>query len=542
MMWVKIIDQMKARGIVPKAVLYARFSSDNQRDESIDAQIRAMTNFCRENEVVVMEHYCDRARSATTDDRPEFLRMINESKHKQFNIVLVHKLDRFARNRYDSSRYRNQLKKNGVALVSVLENFDDSPESVIMESLLEGMAEYYSKNLSREVTKGHHENALQCKHNGGRPPFGFKVNPSTQLYEIAEDEANAVRFIFQSFDEGKSYDFIIRELNRLGFRTRDGNPFGKNLLNEMLKNEKYKGVYIYNRRASKDADGKYNSHLNKFEDEIVRIADGMPRIISDELFESVNKIICSRKRLKTYRGKKHTYLLTGKIFCGKCGGAYSGGSRRSGKKNKTEYSSYTCSTKRRYSGISCKNKEIRKEYIEEYVLREILRVVLSDEKIPILVKKYQDYYARKISSADDELNALRNSIKDTEGKIRNLVSVIANTGSTALITALSEQENEKARLESELAIAESNLKTQVLTEKQITEAYKSARDLFLEGSIETKRQLINLYLDKVLVYENYVEVYINALPLYIREKLIKKYRNTSENTGIADFIGRGDGT
>ena len=168
--------------------------------------------------------------------------------------------------------------------------------------------------------------------------------------------------------------------------------------------------------------------------------------------------------------------------------------------------------------------------------------MLSDEKIPILVKKYQDYYARKISSADDELNALRNSIKDTEGKIRNLVSVIANTGSTALITALSEQENEKARLESELAIAESNLKTQVLTEKQITEAYKSARDLFLEGSIETKRQLINLYLDKVLVYENYVEVYINALPLYIREKLIKKYRNTSENTGIADFIGRGDGT
>ncbi len=144
----KIIEQMKARGIVPKAVLYARFSSDNQRDESIDAQIRAMTKFCRENEVIVMEHYCDRARSATTDDRPEFLRMINDSKQRQFNIVLVHKLDRFARNRYDSSRYRNQLKKNGVLLVSVLENFDDSPESIIMESLLEGMAEYYSKNLS----------------------------------------------------------------------------------------------------------------------------------------------------------------------------------------------------------------------------------------------------------------------------------------------------------------------------------------------------------------------------------------------------------
>lgn len=536
----KIIEQMKARGIVPKAVLYARFSSDNQRDESIDAQIRAMTKFCRENEVIVMEHYCDRARSATTDDRPEFLRMINDSKQRQFNIVLVHKLDRFARNRYDSSRYRNQLKKNGVLLVSVLENFDDSPESIIMESLLEGMAEYYSKNLSREVTKGHHENALQCKHNGGRPPFGFRVNPETQLYEIDEDEANAVRFIFQSFDEGKSYDYIINELNRLGFKTRDGNPFGKNLIHEMLKNEKYRGVYIYNRRAAKGPDGKFNSHQNKFDDEIVRIQDGMPRIVSDELFESVNRILCSRKRLKNYSGKKHTYLLTGKIFCGNCGSAYSGGTRRSGKKNKTEYSSYTCSTKHRYSGIKCKNKEIRREYIEDYVLREILRVVLSDEKIPTLVKKYQDYYAMKLGGADGELNTLRSRIKEAECKIKNLVSVIASTGSTALLSALTEQESEKARLESELVIAESNLRASVLTEEEITAAYKNAKELFLEGSVEAKRQLISLYLDKVLVFDDYVEVYLNALPLYIREKLIKKYRNPSENTQIAEIFGRGD--
>ncbi len=536
----KIIEQMKARGIVPKAVLYARFSSDNQRDESIDAQIRAMTKFCRENEVIVMEHYFDRARSATTDDRPEFLRMINDSKQRQFNIVLVHKLDRFARNRYDSSRYRNQLKKNGVLLVSVLENFDDSPESIIMESLLEGMAEYYSKNLSREVTKGHHENALQCKHNGGRPPFGFRVNPETQLYEIDEDEANAVRFIFQSFDEGKSYDYIINELNRLGYKTRDGNPFGKNLIHEMLKNEKYRGVYIYNRRAAKGPDGKFNSHQNKFDDEIVRIQDGMPRIVSDELFESVNRILCSRKRLKNYSGKKHTYLLTGKIFCGNCGSAYSGGTRRSGKKNKTEYSSYTCSTKHRYSGIKCKNKEIRREYIEDYVLREILRVVLSDEKIPTLVKKYQDYYAMKLGGSDGELNTLRSRIKEAECKIKNLVSVIASTGSTALLSALTEQESEKARLESELAIAESNLRASVLTEEEITAAYKNARELFLEGSVEAKRQLISLYLDKVLVFDDYVEVYLNALPLYIREKLIKKYRNPSKNTQIAEIFGRGD--
>ena len=166
MMLVKIIEQMKMRGVVPKAVLYARFSSDNQRDESIDAQLRAMTKFCQDNEVVMVGEYVDRAKSATTDDRPEFLRMISDAEQKNFNIVLVHKLDRFARNRFDSSNYRNKLKKQNVSLVSVLENLDDSPESIIMESLLDGMAEYYSKNLAREVRKGNNENALQCKNNG----------------------------------------------------------------------------------------------------------------------------------------------------------------------------------------------------------------------------------------------------------------------------------------------------------------------------------------------------------------------------------------
>ncbi|MBP1547027.1 MAG: recombinase family protein, partial [Oscillospiraceae bacterium] len=296
---------------MPKAVLYARFSSDNQRDESIDAQLRAMTKFCQDNEVVMVGEYVDRAKSATTDDRPEFLRMISDAEQKNFNIVLVHKLDRFARNRFDSSNYRNKLKKQNVSLVSVLENLDDSPESIIMESLLDGMAEYYSKNLAREVRKGHNENALQCKHNGGRPPFGFKVNPETQCYEIDENEAEAVRYIFNSISEGKSYNAVIADLNTKGFRTRSGNLFGKNSLYDMLHNEKYKGVYIYNRRAAKDADGKFNSRLNKFDDEIIRIEGGMPRIIDDELFESVNKIITSRKRLKSYGGSTQKYLLTG---------------------------------------------------------------------------------------------------------------------------------------------------------------------------------------------------------------------------------------
>lgn len=134
-----------------RVALYARFSSDNQRSESIDAQIRAMTAYCQHHHYIIVDTYIDEAKSATTDRRPDFQRMIEDSKKGIFDIVLVHKLDRFARNRYDSAVYKRELKKNGVSVYSVLENLDNSPESIMMESVLEGMAEYYSQNLGREV-------------------------------------------------------------------------------------------------------------------------------------------------------------------------------------------------------------------------------------------------------------------------------------------------------------------------------------------------------------------------------------------------------
>jgi len=253
---VTALEKMKSRGVIPKAALYARFSSDNQREESIDAQIRAMRDYCQRNGMVIVRKYCDRARSATTDDRPEFLTMIADSKKCEFNFVVVHKLDRFSRSRYDSAYYKRELKKNEVSLLSVLEHMDDSPESIILESVLEGMSEYYSKNLAREVMKGLIESARQCKALGGRPPYGYTVNPVTRRYEVNEEEADAVRLIFQRVCEGLGYAEIITELNSLGYKTRNDNPFGKNSLAEILRNEKYKGIYIFN-RASPYSQSRY---------------------------------------------------------------------------------------------------------------------------------------------------------------------------------------------------------------------------------------------------------------------------------------------
>lgn len=219
-----------------RAVGYARFSSDNQRQESIDAQVRAIREYCSKKNYVLINTYEDAALTGTTDKRDAFLKMIADSKKGSFDVVVVHKLDRFSRDRYDSAYYKRELRKNKVQLNSVLENLDDSPESVIMEAVLEGMAEYYSKNLAREVRKGMKENALKCMSTGGAPPFGYSLTWEKK-FEINELEAEGVRIIFRRILEGKGFDTIIHELNSLGFKTRNGKPFAKNSISSIIRNE-----------------------------------------------------------------------------------------------------------------------------------------------------------------------------------------------------------------------------------------------------------------------------------------------------------------
>ncbi|KNF10110.1 site-specific recombinase [Gottschalkia purinilytica] len=295
------------------AVIYARYSSDNQREESIEAQIRAIKEYAKRNNTNIYKIYADEARSATTDNRPEFLKMIKDSELGLFDMVIVHKLDRFSRNRYDIAFYKKQLKKNGVRLVSVLENLDDSPESIILESVLEGMAEYYSANLAREIMKGLKETALQCKHTGGKPPLGYDV-AEDKTYIINKKEAQTVKIIFEIYSNGFGYNKIIDKLNNEGYKTKTGKNFGKNSIHDILKNEKYRGIYAFNRTARKE-NSKRNHRKSKPSSEIIRIEGGIPRIIDDNIWNKVRKRMDSNKNA-TNRAKE-TYLLSGLVYCGK---------------------------------------------------------------------------------------------------------------------------------------------------------------------------------------------------------------------------------
>jgi site-specific DNA recombinase len=300
-----------------------------------------MRTYCEQHKFVIVETYVDEAKSATTDRRPAFQQMINDSSTHSFNILLVHKLDRFARNRYDSAVYKRELKKNGVTVYSVLENLDNSPESIMMEAVLEGMAEYYSQNLARETMKGLRENALQCKHTGGVPPLGYDIDPLSRKLIVNQDEARAVQLIFEMYSEGHGYSAILDRLHELDYKTKMGKDFGKNSLYTILSNPKYQGMYVFNRCSAKNSVGTRNTHLYKDDDEIVFVEDGCPQIVPTEVFEKVQAKLTEHRHTGGRANAKECYLLSGKVYCRECGKAMVGNSRHSGR-SKLLHVTYRC--------------------------------------------------------------------------------------------------------------------------------------------------------------------------------------------------------
>jgi len=503
----KLLDRIRDNKGKVRAAVYARFSSDNQRDESIDAQLRAINEYAKRNDIIIVAEYIDRAKSAMTDNRPEFLTMIKDSKKDLFDVVIVHKLDRFARNRSDSIGYRTELKRHGISLLSVLEYLDDeSPESIILESVLEAMAEYYSKNLAREVQKGMTENALKGLHTGGTGALGYNVDTDTKKYTINEKEAEAVRMIFRMYIEGDGYGVIADALNAQGYVTKAGKPFGKGSISSILRNERYTGVYIFNRMSSKNIDGKRNSHLYKTEDEMVRIEDGMPQIISKEDYQLALKKMESRKKIRACNNAKEVYLLSRKVICGECGRVYTGNRKNSGRK-KTLHVTYACTGRKSRNG--CENKEIRREYLETFVMEKLAEYLFDETLIPKICAAYDEYQMSKNAGHIKMKANYEKKIKEVTKSIDNIVEIIMVSPSPALAKKLSELEQEKERLNESYQELCKNTNIKQINEEEITKMFRLARNQLEVGTLKMTKVLVETFIDKVLVYKDRVEVVFN---------------------------------
>lgn len=492
-----------------KAAFYGRFSSNNQREESAEAQLRASSDFADRNNYEIVAKYIDRAKSGTSSrKRTEFLRMIKDAEKGLFQVIIVHKLDRFSRDKYDSAFYKRKLKQCGVKLISVTEQLDDSPESVILESVIEGMAEYYSKNLARETMKGLKENAYQCKHTGGMPPLGYDVN-SEKKYIINEREAESVRLIFEMYITGYSQSDMVNELNERGFKTKLGTIFKTNSIHSILTNEKYTGVYVYNKSAKKNAFGKRNSHAYKDESEIIRIEGGMPQIISKETFEKAQEVLKARKRAPGANKAKESYLLAGLIRCGCCGKHYQGNRRKA--KNKPIYVSYRCSYRRLTSSKVCDNKEIRKEYIEKYVLSELERKIFNDKAIPHLVEGINKNLQKKNKFEEEKKDVIIREMEEIEAQINNIVTAIASGFmQEEFKVKMNELKSRKSELEFKLLELKSDEITQVVTERDVRILLNNFSSYVMSRNIPECKKFIQSFVKEVVIYKEHIEVTFNV--------------------------------
>ena len=310
------------------------------------------------------------------------------------------------------------MKRNKVTIASVLERIDDSPESVIMEGLLESMAEYYSKNLSREVRKGLQDNALRCISTGGIPPLGYDLDEDRHLV-INEHEAEAVRAIFEMFAAGHGYSEIISWLNDNGYTTKRGTMFVKNGLFSILENEKYVGTYVYNRAVPRKFKTAAYKGKWKPEEEIIRILGGCPAIVSQELFDKVQNIKAANKRRSGRYYSKEFYLLTGIVFCGICGRRYQGNMRLSGK-SKCIFAAYRCETHR----AKCGNKEMNKDYLDAYIISLLREKLFNVRTMRSCVAKLNRYIEQYNSTFDAQYETKKSRLDELSQSLANITAAI----------------------------------------------------------------------------------------------------------------------
>ena len=467
-------------------VIYARFSSHSQTEQSIEGQLKECYDFAKRNDYNVITEYIDRALTGTTDKRPEFLRMIEDSKKKAFKYVLVYQLDRFARNRYDSATYKAKLKKNGVRVLSAKENITEDASGILVEGVLESMAEYYSVELSQKIKRGIEVSASKCQFFGGSVPLGYKVNEQKDFI-IDEDTAPIVRKLFEMFVAGYNYADLIRYLNERGIPTSTGGKWGKNSFNSIFSNRRYLGKYIFH---GEEIDG------------------GIPQLIDDELFAGVQKVLAKYAAAPSRGKAKVEYLLSEKLLCGKCAHKMTGISSTS--KSGKIHHYYKCVGVPK--GI-CDKRTIRQQFIEDEIVYAIVgngteqnpHGVLTDEFIDTIAA--ETYMLIQAERNDSEIKRLESLVADNQKAINNLMQAlmlgkIADTILAQIEKLESENKELNDTIESEKAL-------------QINYTYDDIRkwlDHFRTldyTKTKNRKALIDTFIYRVVLYDDKMKVLFN---------------------------------
>ena len=405
------------------AVIYVRVSSEKQIDNfSLDTQTKVLREYAVANGYKVEKVFREEGRSGTNINRSAYQEMRQYLCENHVDVVLTHKLDRLHRdefNVFNDIRFFKERHIRFIALADGIDTFND--DSNLLIAVQSALGANFSRNLRKETRKGLLAGAENCLHMGGTPPYGFKVNHDNGMLEIDETTAPAVRQIFTLYAEGFSTKEICRWLTEHGYKTAKGNEFKANAINAILHNEKYRGCYIWDKAAPKDSEGHRNSHAVK--DHYIRIEDGCPRIVSDELFMaaqerlSINSDKASRAKPKRY------YPLNGRIYCAECGSRMTGNVQHSSGKR---YFQYKCSK-------GCGNKYLKAEALEESILKSLEQSLFSSPNRQMILDTLNQSAAEHKHDCDSAYQQLTSKRSGLETAQNNLLKAVENGKATTAI-------------------------------------------------------------------------------------------------------------
>ena len=459
------------------AVIYARYSSHAQREESIEQQVEACKEYAAANNLEVTKIYADKAITGKTDKRPEFQKMIRHSEKRQFQVVIAYKSNRIARNMLQALAYEDRLAKLGIKVVYVKEEFGDNAAGRFALRTMMNVNQFYSENMAEDIKRGLYDNAMNCMVTNGHLPLGYKKGEDGR-YALDEDNAEVVREIFSRVACGEAFADIARDLNERGIKTSRGNEWGKNSFHRLLTNERYTGVYIYGD---------------------VRIEGGVPQIIGKELFYSVQDKLVTKKNPKGGRRRANgDYQLTGKLYCGKCKSPMTGMSG-TGKLGKLHYY-YICQKKRREK--ACDKEAVRRDWIEEQVAAAIKEYILKDDVIEWIANSVTEYSRKRKDQS--QISLLEKQLADNKKATKNLLAAIEQGIITATTKErLLELEAEQSKIVGRLAVEKAEVPE--VEKDDIIVWLESFRD----GDITDKKyqsKLFDTFLVAVYLYDNDLKI------------------------------------
>ena len=531
-----------------RVVVYARCSSDKQaeKDMSIPAQIKELKKYAKKHNMIIVREFIDEAQSALSGNRPAFQEMISiaKKKEKTFDAILVWKLSRFARNREDSVIFKGLLKKREVQVIAITQPIDDSPSGKLLEGMIEVIDEFYSNNLAQDTIRGMKENAERGFRNGGIAPIGYKTikiqdgNNKRNKLEPDEVYAPIIKRIFDMYITGKGAKEIVKVLNNEGLKTNRNKPWSKNSIYYILKNKVYIGTTIFNSQNK-----NRNKGVKKIDKEVVIVENTHPPLVDKEVFNKVQQIIENRKPDNVHpRILDSQYMLSGLIYCKKCGSKLIGTSAKS-----SRFFYYTCWKHLKCGKSICSSKAVPKVKIENFIVSRIQENILTEKNITLLYDLVQNELVISRSENKNKLQSVLGKIKDINNRLNNLYNAL-ETGKNEidiLSPRIRQYNKQKEILENQKHKIEfNNNDNDELSEISINSILSYIKDLKAildKGSNTEKKNFIKSFVKRIETNKNEVDIEYSlpikkkTEPLY-KEVLSMVQFCSSARTRTADLV------